>query len=322
MDRGGTEEEALIGGAVPGILEGVFEKISLGQLEAMKALPADTVKNILGNIAKSVATNAGEEFSTELANTIFDTIFMGELSTYALTVQGYMSQGKSEADAKKLANGDLFARLCESAASGALMGALFGGGASASSYYRSQLAARGEAKLRAQEMPTPRELEALNASEPEALGAMVMLNLDQFDGIADEKYADTTVDAKSGSEIKKAGDFTNLKGSSVNEILTRIPDEAVSRKLHPVEGGATEGVEYKWVHDGQTYRVRIHNADPSAPKGSNASQGWIVRVQRGRQYFDYTINDFQPAKFTNPNGDFFDETIMNNTHIPILDPND
>lgn len=82
IERGGTEEEALIGGAVSGILEGVFEKISLGQLEAMKALPADTVKNILGNITKSVATNAGEEFSTELANTIFDTIFMGELSTY------------------------------------------------------------------------------------------------------------------------------------------------------------------------------------------------------------------------------------------------
>ena len=172
----------MIGGAVSGILEGVFEKISLGQLEAMKALPTDTVKNILGNIAKSVATNAGEEFSTELANTIFDTIFMGELSTYELSIKGYMSQGKSEADAKKLANGDLFARLCESAASGALMGVLFGGGASASSYYRSQLAARGEAKLRAKDMPTPRELEALNAREAEARGAMVLLNLDQFDG--------------------------------------------------------------------------------------------------------------------------------------------
>ena len=31
----GTKEQALIGGAVSGILEGVFEKVSLGQLEAM-----------------------------------------------------------------------------------------------------------------------------------------------------------------------------------------------------------------------------------------------------------------------------------------------
>lgn len=35
---------------------------------------------------------------------------------------------------------------------------------------------------------------------------------------------------------------------------------------------------------------------------------------------DPTIEDFQPAKFTNPNGDYFDEDIMNNTHIPIKTP--
>ena len=51
-----------------------------------------------------------------------------------------------------------------------------------------------------------------------------------------------------------------------------------------------------------------------------AANGWIVRVQRGERYYDYTINDFQPARYTNPNGDFFDENIMNNTHIPIQNP--
>ena len=57
-----------------------------------------------------------------------------------------------------------------------------------------------------------------------------------------------------------------------------------------------------------------------APSDSNATNGWIVRVQRGKRYYDYTINDFQPARYTNPNGDFFDENIMNNTHIPIQNP--
>lgn len=75
-----------------------------------------------------------------------------------------------------------------------------------------------------------------------------------------------------------------------------------------------------WTQDGQTYRVRVHSADPGAPSGSNAANGWIVRVQRGKQYYDYTINDFQPARYTNSNGDFFDENIMNNTHIPIQNP--
>ena len=81
MERGGSEEEALIGGAVSGIIEGIFERFSLSELEAMKLLPVNTVKDVVGNITKSVVTNAGEEFSTELANTVFDTIFMDELST-------------------------------------------------------------------------------------------------------------------------------------------------------------------------------------------------------------------------------------------------
>ena len=123
-----------------------------------------------------------------------------------------------------------------------------------------------------------------------------------------------------GKSSGKIGDFTELEGSTVDEILDRIPDEAVLRELYPVQGGATEGFEFKWVQNGQTYRVRVHNVDPSAPVGSNAYNGWVVRAQRGRRYFDPTINDFREAKYFNPNGPDYDEVIINDTHIPILDP--
>ena len=123
-----------------------------------------------------------------------------------------------------------------------------------------------------------------------------------------------------GKSSGKIGDFTELEGSNVDEILDRIPDEAVLRELYPVQGGATEGFEFKWVQNGQTYRVRVHNVDPSAPVGSNAYNGWVVRVQCGRRYFDPTINDFREAKYFNPNGPDYDEVIINDTHIPILDP--
>ena len=96
-----------------------------------------------------------------------------------------MSQGRSEADARQLAGEDILKRLGESAMSGALMGVLFGSGASASGYHRAQLAARGDAKLLSGEMPTPRELEAMNLSDAEARGTMVLLNLDQADGAGD-----------------------------------------------------------------------------------------------------------------------------------------
>ena len=134
---------------------------------------------------------------------------------------------------------------------------------------------------------------------------------------ATEKGNSKTSYEKSSGKI---GDFTELEGSTVDEILDRIPDEAVLRELYPVQGGATEGFEFKWVQNGQTYRVRVHNVDPSAPVGSNAYNGWVVRVQCGRRYFDPTINDFREAKYFNPNGPDYDEVIINDTHIPILDP--
>jgi hypothetical protein len=131
---------------------------------------------------------------------------------------------------------------------------------------------------------------------------------------------DPSSEYTSNTKRNRIGDFSNLEGSTINDIIDRIPDHATMRKLYPVEVGATEGFEFKWIQEGHTYRVRIHNADAGAPVKSNAANGWIVRVQRGKQYYDSTIHDFQPAKYTNPKGDFFDENIMNNTHIPIKGP--
>lgn len=137
---------------------------------------------------------------------------------------------------------------------------------------------------------------------------------------ATDKQPGVEIETSYGKSSGKIGDFTELEGSTVDEILDRIPDEAVLRELYPVQGGATEGFEFKWVQNGQTYRVRVHNVDPSAPVGSNAYNGWVVRAQRGRRYFDPTINDFREAKYFNPNGPDYDEVIINDTHIPILDP--
>lgn len=91
------------------------------------------------------------------------------------------------------------------------------------------------------------------------------------------------IQTKYGTSSDKVGDFTNLYGTNVNNIFDRIPDEAVLRELRPVEGGCTEGFEIKGISDGKTYRVRVHNDDPSAPIGSNAVNGWVVRVQQGRK---------------------------------------
>lgn len=54
-------------------------------------------------------------------------------------------------------------------------------------------------------------------------------------------------------------------------------------------------------------------------RAEQIKQDSFLRIQGGSRYFNYTINEFQLARFTNSGGDFFDDNIMNNTHIPILD---
>jgi hypothetical protein len=153
----------------------------------------------------------------------------------------------------------------------------------------------------------------------DGLDGIDIRQMDLADGVGNPVVSGGTIDVVEGAG-SKVGDFNNLTGATVDEVLDRIPKDATMRELTPVKGGASEGFEYKWIQDGQTYRARVHNVDVGAPAGSNAANGWTMRIQRGRQYYDYTIEDFQPAKFTNPSGDFFDEAIMNNTHIPINVP--
>jgi RHS repeat-associated protein len=88
------------------------------------------------------------------------------------------------------------------------------------------------------------------------------------------------------------GDFSNVKGKSVPDILEAIPLNAEKVPFTPsTTGGATEGIKYRWQDTaGVKHEVRIHNQDPSAPVGSNANSGWIVRVKKGRKFMDHNGN--------------------------------
>lgn len=118
---------------------------------------------------------------------------------------------------------------------------------------------------------------------------------------------------------RAVGDFSGLKGASAQEVLEAIPVHGTSRKLLPIKGAVQEGIEYKWVEGGKTWRVRIHGPDPSAPAGSNANLGWVVRVQRGQQFMD-ADGKFYPRGVHNPASPHHDPVAANETHIPIQTP--
>nr|WP_272944367.1 polymorphic toxin type 30 domain-containing protein [Streptomyces sp. SS] len=90
------------------------------------------------------------------------------------------------------------------------------------------------------------------------------------------------------------------------------------RQLTPdSNGGAQKGVEYKWTDPvtGNTARLRVHDADGTAPPGSNAANGDVYRISIGGRYQDeagtlYHRNVHKPAS------PHYDPDAANDTHIP------
>jgi hypothetical protein len=115
--------------------------------------------------------------------------------------------------------------------------------------------------------------------------------------------------------MRPIGDFSNLQGAKINDILDAIPPDARVRNWRPGQY-VQDGVEFIFKKDGQTWKVRIHSPDsnPAIPPGNNAAQGWVVRVQRGTNYMDHN------GTFHQPNQVQTDPVIGNNTHIPIETP--
>ena len=117
--------------------------------------------------------------------------------------------------------------------------------------------------------------------------------------------------------------FRNVK--DINDFKSRVPSNASEVPWKNVEGGAAEGVKYRWTDaDGNVWNVRAHSIDPNAPIGSNASKGWIYRVEvrwggKGKKYFMDSYGNFHPENVTRPNSSMYNESIANDTHIMLGD---
>lgn len=93
------------------------------------------------------------------------------------------------------------------------------------------------------------------------------------------------------------GDFRGLSGASVEEIVSRVPDDW---SLVPQDRGA--GI--KFLDDQGFERIRIHGPSLAAPIGSNSVSGWTLRVMdQGGNYYD-DLGNIVPYK-------------ANDGHIPI-----
>lgn len=144
IERGGTNEQAFLGGLAAGTFETLFEKISLGNLKALKEIPAGDFKDTLKNMAKSMLVNASEESLTEIANIAYDTLVNADISQYKQMLEEYMKSGLTEAEARKKAAQSFALQVLEAGAGGALMGVGFAGISSVRTARSSSKAKRSE----------------------------------------------------------------------------------------------------------------------------------------------------------------------------------
>lgn len=137
--RGGTVEQAVIGGIAAGAFEMIFESVSIGSMQAMQKtaftaasakdmFSLKTLKTYVGNIAKETGINFTEEAATEIANIMYDIAVLGDVSNYQLRINELMANdpNMTEAQAKKILATELALQVVEAGLSGALMGAAFG----------------------------------------------------------------------------------------------------------------------------------------------------------------------------------------------------
>lgn len=125
IDRGGSKEQAFMGGMAAGAFEAVFEKVSIDNLLATKSVTG--WKSWLKETAKQAGIEASEETFTEIANILADAAIMGDNSNYDVAVAEYVAQGMSQEDAERQAFFDLIGQVVQAGVGGAISGGVMGG---------------------------------------------------------------------------------------------------------------------------------------------------------------------------------------------------
>ena len=158
LERGGTPADAFWNGMLAGTIEAMAEKLPLDRLFKMarggtKLLSKAGIKNVLSQ----AGIEGSEEVVSSYLQTLTDMALMGDQSQYELTVQNYMEEGMSEAEARRQASIDTFITepLVNSFFGGAISGGVFGAGATAIGSLRGGRGDQVSSNINDTEIPEP-----------------------------------------------------------------------------------------------------------------------------------------------------------------------
>ena len=133
-ERGASDGQAILSGAVKGMFEAVFNNIgtipiinNIGSGRIAKGTSGNFYKRMLSACFKEGLGEFGEEFATQIAQELTDAVVMGDISNYNVYVDTLKKQGYGEEGANLKALWELYGRSpLEAGFSGFVMGALSG----------------------------------------------------------------------------------------------------------------------------------------------------------------------------------------------------
>ena len=125
-DRGATQNEALVLGALAGAAEIFFERFSIESFERMRLSPPSVKGALFKNILKQGGVEATEEMATELAKTLSDLLVMGDRSEFAIVQSQYENMGMSRQEAAAQAVIGLLGKVGLAGLGGLLSGGVLG----------------------------------------------------------------------------------------------------------------------------------------------------------------------------------------------------
>lgn len=127
-DSGASTEQIALGAIGSGLLEGLFEEVSLDKFAGnFLETPLSGVKDFLKKTAVQAGIEASEELNTEIANMILDAANRGYASDNSRRIEELMEQGMSRTDATNKARAEAAMDVFWAAYGGAISGGAMGG---------------------------------------------------------------------------------------------------------------------------------------------------------------------------------------------------
>lgn len=147
VENGGSVEQALFTGLAYAGVEVLTEGVSLGKLKAFKNGGVKEFKSILKNAGKQILTEASEEVSATLLDSVADEIINGSLSQLETEYDKYIDSGMSETEAGQAVMLNYGGQIIQDAIGGALMGGISGTAVNTSQYRRNIKAGKSISSL-------------------------------------------------------------------------------------------------------------------------------------------------------------------------------